>query len=467
MVFRALTSDRVAYHVSSLIQVSKIAQQDQNSALSADLCERALFTLGKVTLSSFRKKLQEGKARMNFLYPENRQFWLAGYSYIRTLISKGTYRTALEWTKLLMSISPSDEYGLINFVHALAIRAHEAQWFIDLCDDLSFNSSQWKGPMHEYVRQTVVLAKLQVKDISGARKALEDGISKLPWIYSSVFTILNLDAPRSIWGIVPRNGTEDLYTALYLQVTKDLWNNAPAISLLKEVANNVPRPDISSLPAPDKVTLNIARFAYLGNSPPMMALVPPPLLHTAPNFDFDPLPPPEETNVFSSPIQRLPWEVTRARARASAAAAAAAAATAAEAAEAAEVEPRAGDESIQEGNDESIQEGSDESVQESSDESVQEGRGLLRRILEMVWPGGGQSVEQRMVLGEWPAAAPDEDDEDDEEDEDDVDEEDEGDDFGDHGDLDYNDPVISPGQARTHDVEDDDDDLPPLEPMED
>ncbi len=51
-----------AYHVSSLIQVSKIAKQDQNSALAADLCERALYTFGRVTLSSFRKKL--GRVRL-------------------------------------------------------------------------------------------------------------------------------------------------------------------------------------------------------------------------------------------------------------------------------------------------------------------------------------------------------------------------------------------------------------------
>ena len=84
------------YHVSTLIQVTKVAKQDQNSALSAELCERALFTLGRVTLSSFRKKLEQGKARVDFRRPENRQFWLAGYHYLKTLIMKGTYRTALE-----------------------------------------------------------------------------------------------------------------------------------------------------------------------------------------------------------------------------------------------------------------------------------------------------------------------------------------------------------------------------------
>ncbi|KXJ86757.1 transcriptional repressor TCF25-domain-containing protein, partial [Microdochium bolleyi] len=71
------------YHVSTLIQVTKVAKQDQNLALATDLCERALFTFGRVSVSLFRKKLQEGKARLDFRRPENRQFWLAGYHYIR------------------------------------------------------------------------------------------------------------------------------------------------------------------------------------------------------------------------------------------------------------------------------------------------------------------------------------------------------------------------------------------------
>lgn len=297
---------RNPYHVSSLIQVSRIAKQDQNSALSADLCERALFTIGRVTLSTFRKRIEQGTARLSFECPENRQFWLAGYHYIKSLLQKGTYRTALEWTKLFISIAPEDEYGMMNWTHALAIRAHQAQWFIDLCTAGYFE--KWRLHMREYYKQTLVLAKLQLKDEKGAKDALLNGMEELPWLYSSLYSALNLDTPQGVWGVRPRDGNEELYTELYIHTTKDLWNNTQAITLLKTVGNLVKKVDAKSLPEARDVPLSIGRFVYLDNTPALMSLVPKSMLHATPNFDFDPLPPPKQLNVFSSEAQKLPWE---------------------------------------------------------------------------------------------------------------------------------------------------------------
>ncbi|KAF3358539.1 hypothetical protein VdG1_00099 [Verticillium dahliae VDG1] len=96
------------YHITTLLQVSKVATQDQNASLAAELIERALFTFGRVTTSAFRQKLAQGRARLDFKRPENREFWLAGYHYIKSLMRKGTFRTAFEWAKLLYSLNPND-----------------------------------------------------------------------------------------------------------------------------------------------------------------------------------------------------------------------------------------------------------------------------------------------------------------------------------------------------------------------
>jgi hypothetical protein len=295
------------YHVSSLIQVSKVAKQDQNSALSAELCERALFTFGRVTLSSFRKKLEEGKARIDFARPENRQFWLAGYNYIKTLIMKGTYRTALEWIKVFVGISPEDPYAFLNWAHVLAVRAHESQWLIDLCGtDILTDGTDQIG-MGDYIEQSMILAKLQQGDRTGAKAALIKGMQRLPWLYSGLFSVLNLDVPRSVWGVVPRGDDEALYTELYLHMAKDLWNNTQATALLVEAGQEADKTDISLLPEAASVSLGTARFIYLDNTPALMAKVPRGMLHCTPNFDFDPLPPPKDQNIFSSKNQELPW----------------------------------------------------------------------------------------------------------------------------------------------------------------
>lgn len=298
------------YHVSTLIQVSKVAKQDQNSALAAELCERALFTFGRITVSRFRKKLEEGKATMDFRRPENRQFWLAGYNYIKSLVMKGTYRTALEWAKLFLGISTHDPYGMINWIHPLAIRSHEARWFIELCDTHLLCAVDPEIPTAMYIRQTLVLAKLQLGDAVGAEASLIKGMEELPWLYGAIFSALNLDTPKSIWGVTPRDPEEELHTQLYIHMAKDLWNNAQATALLAKAGSLARKVDASTLPPPPFVTLNTARFIYLDNTPALMAVVPRNMLHAAPNFDFDPLPPAKEDNIFSSKSQELPWAAT-------------------------------------------------------------------------------------------------------------------------------------------------------------
>ncbi|KAI0508285.1 transcriptional repressor TCF25-domain-containing protein [Xylaria bambusicola] len=293
------------YHISTLIQVSKVAKQDQNSALSADLCERALFTFGRVALSGFRQKMEEGKARLDFRRPENRQFWLAGYHYLKNLAMKGTYRTALEWAKLLFSMDLNDPYGMIHFIHPMAIRAHESKWFIDFCDSEildNFDTAQ------DYVRQTLVLARLQQKDTAGAKALLIEGMERLPWLYSSLYKALNLDVPKAIWGMQPRDGHEELFVELYIYQTKSLWDNAQATGLLKEAAHEAKKPNFQTFGFPPVAGRNVARFVYLDNTPSLMGHVPGGLLSTTPNWEFDPIPPPKDENIFSYKSQQRPWE---------------------------------------------------------------------------------------------------------------------------------------------------------------
>ncbi|GAB1313512.1 hypothetical protein MFIFM68171_03722 [Madurella fahalii] len=305
---------RSPYHISSLIQVSKVARQDRNSALAADLIERALFTFGRATLSEFRKKLESGTARMDFARPENRQFYLAGYNLIQNLVLKATYRTALEWAKLFLSINHDDPYAMINWIHVLAIRAREAQWFIDFCNSSLFNTPQ--TTTYTYIRQTLPLAHLQLEDVATAKSTLIHGMETLPWLYCALFSALNLDTPRSLWAIQPRDQDEELHVQLYLHTAKDLWNTPQAIALLKEAGAEVPK--AGDLPAGPPVSLATARFVYLDNTPALMAAVPGPMLHASPNFDFDPLPPRRADNVFSSDTQKLPWSTTDDEAAASA-----------------------------------------------------------------------------------------------------------------------------------------------------
>ncbi|GAO13319.1 hypothetical protein UVI_02013320 [Ustilaginoidea virens] len=286
-------------------RLSSVAKQDQNMSLAAELCERALFTFGRVTTSAFRRDIEQGRARLDFRRPENRQFWLAGHHYLRSLIRKGTYRTALEWAKLLFALDPGDPYAMRHYIHFLALRAYESKWLVDFLQQLE---SLGSFPDMVYLRQSLVLAKLQTGEVESARELLKHGVQTVPWLYCALFQELNLDAPPSIWGISPACDTRTFWTKLYLHQAKDLWNNAQATKLLQDVTATLDRVDVSRLAQEDgAVDLGSVRLAYLEGHTSLLAAAPRHLLDGQPNYEFDPLPPAEEDNIFTGQGTRLPW----------------------------------------------------------------------------------------------------------------------------------------------------------------
>ncbi|KAK0759932.1 hypothetical protein N5P37_007008 [Trichoderma harzianum] len=297
------------YHVSTLLQVSSVAKQDQNMALAAELCERALFSFGRVAPSSFKQSLELGMARMDFRRPENRQFWLAGYHYIKSLVRKGTYRTALEWAKLFYSLDRSDPYAMRHLIHFLAIRAHESKWLLDFLNQLD---TEGRRDDTVYILQSRVLAMLQIGDEQQARQYLIEGMQRVPWLYCALFQALNVDTPPSVWGISCETEATEFWVKLYLYQSKDLWNIPQATRLLLDVAKSIDRVDAKSLPKDEHpIDLGVARMAYIDGQTSLLALVPRGMLEQQPNYEFDPLPPAEKDNIFTGEGCRLPWREQR------------------------------------------------------------------------------------------------------------------------------------------------------------
>jgi hypothetical protein len=187
----------------------------------------------------------------------------------------------------------------------MAIRAHESKWFIDFCDSEVLDSFD---TMQDYIRQTLVIARLQQKDTAGAKALLLEGMERLPWLYNSIYKALNLDVPKTIWGMQPRDDDEEFFVELYIHQTKSLWDNAQAASLLKEAAREAKKPNSQTFGSSPVVGRNAARFVYLDNTPSLMGHVPRDILSTSPNWEFDPLPPLLDENIFSYNSQKLPWE---------------------------------------------------------------------------------------------------------------------------------------------------------------
>ena len=289
--------------------MSKIAKDQSDHSLSSDLLERALFTFGRAASTLFNTKISQGKARLDFARPENRELWLAGYQYIKSLVMKGTYQTAFEWAKLLLSLDPEgDPYCMGRLmIHQLALRAHEHNWLLDFASSqISMNWSEdgKRSGASIHMSPSLAFAALQLRDGKKARELLSESMQTVPWLFTSLFKELNLDAPPSIWGIQPRTDAETLFTSIYIVQCKDLWNTPEATALLMEIAHTIPKPNIDSIRKAEnsEMTLDVVRFVYLDNNPSIMRLAPSALLHRSNNSDADPLPP--DTNVFSYEAQR-------------------------------------------------------------------------------------------------------------------------------------------------------------------
>lgn len=271
------------------MQVSEIAKHQGDHAVSGDLLERALFNIGRSVQSSFGSCLREGKARLDFDVKENREFWLAGWRYLINLGMKGTWKTAYEWAKVLLSLDPDDPYCISLTIDQIAIKAQEHEHFIQLCTHPTF-SDRWK--LLPNIHSSLALAYFQRGSAKESREHLRTAISRYPWIFCRLTQELNISpVPKSIWGAQAPNEAFELFTELYISRAKDIWNTPEVISLLMEVADSIDAPKPTA-EAP-LITLNVARHVILSDIPAVTTHLPRSFIANRISAS-DPLPPNED-----------------------------------------------------------------------------------------------------------------------------------------------------------------------------
>jgi hypothetical protein len=262
------------YHVATLLQVSEIAKQQGDHSVSADLLERALFTFGRSVHSTFGTNLREGLARLDFIVQENREFWLTAWRYISNLCRRGTWRSAYEWAKLLLSLDQdNDPYGITLLIDQLAIRSSSHEHFIKLCESQKFRALWFESRPNLQI--SLALAYFKAGKQEECRAQLEHCISKYAWMFARLFKDLNIDhIPKSIWGSQPETEYQSLICELYVSRAKDLWNSPEVLSLLKDTAGlDLPRAE-TDLNTRSVIGESEARHAFLLEDPSLIALLP-------------------------------------------------------------------------------------------------------------------------------------------------------------------------------------------------
>lgn len=292
------------YHVATLLQVSEIAKHQGDHSVSGDLLERALYTFGKSVHSSFPGSVRTGNARLAFSKPANRELFLAIWRYIKNLEMRGTWRTAFEWSKILLQFEPvNDPFGVTLMIDQLALRGRQHSKFIELCSNDAFGSAWSHLPN---IQISLALAHLRNGKPREARQQLASAIHHYPYILSALASALDISPlPKSLWAKLPSTDAEKLYTQLYLTRAKDLWTTPEATSLLVEVAETLGHypQSPSTLPTPKlEISLEEARHIMLLEIPHLIALLPRRFTNM-PTSSSDVLPPPDSESDF---VRRAP-----------------------------------------------------------------------------------------------------------------------------------------------------------------
>ena len=223
---------------------------------------------------------------MDFNIKENREMWLVVWRYIRNLGQKGTWKTAYEWAKLMLSLDPKDPYCMNLVIDHLAIRGREYHHFASLCEHPTFKS-RWES--FPSIQCSLALAYFHLGKPKESREQLRFAMTKFPWIFCRLTQDLKIEpVPKSIWGVLPPSKADELFCEIYMNRSKDIWNTPEIISLLVEVADSIDTPkDVMS---PPEITLDIARHVVLSDIREATVFLPHTFL-SLPLSASDPLPP--------------------------------------------------------------------------------------------------------------------------------------------------------------------------------
>ncbi len=203
---------------------------------------------------------------------------------------RGTWRTAYEWAKLLLSLDPEgDPYQIGLLIDQFALRSRQGGHFLELARHPIFKES-WKSAPN--IEISKALAEYKLGRAKDCRASLSTAIQTFPWVFERLFHELSIvHVPKSIWGTQAMTTVDKLLSELYVRRAKDLWNTPEAISLLVEVAESTSSEtrERTGIITRD-ITLDEARHILLSDIPELISFIPRKFT-TMETSSSDPLPP--------------------------------------------------------------------------------------------------------------------------------------------------------------------------------
>lgn len=296
------------WHIDTLLQLSAVSRYQGDLGQASDFIDRALFAMERSAASTFVSGLTShtGPPICDFLRAENRAFWLAVHRNIDLYGRKGTWRTALEWCKLLFALDTSDPHGILLWVDFLAIKSRQERWLLEFTDVLQelYGILSWSIGL-SYARALA----LRVVDTTQADQALASAMIRHPHAAILLADKLQVDVPADVVRSFPMHGAysstqpalNELLAHLYVHRSLSVWKEANTLAWFRMVSTQT----WQSLDAtayreslPENATrMGLYRHLVVADLPEaqqrqLLRYVPPEIRNPPGGIDtFDPLPP--------------------------------------------------------------------------------------------------------------------------------------------------------------------------------
>jgi len=308
-------------HIDSMLQLAEICKMGEDSAMAAELIERTLYALE----SSFHPcfNLASGTCHLEYRRQENRSFFIGLFRHINYVASRACYRTALELTKILLSLDPGeDPLAAILMVDFYALRAREYNWMVQLHAvwDKHRNLSQLPNISYSLALSTFQLSLTDSAQAAAADKLLQDALINFPDVLLPLLDKCSIE-PDSRVAVHPyfldsRNTPAALLTlsTLYVERTHHCWKEPEVLPWLErnctQVLKTIDEKGEDVLKSIEYrrtryqgIPRNIHRHVLISEISAAVSQLPPSVNHAA-VMSWDPLPPANSINTYVAPSRQ-------------------------------------------------------------------------------------------------------------------------------------------------------------------
>lgn len=299
------------WHIDTLLQLAAVSRYQGDLGQVSDFIDRALFAFERSALATFVSGLtsSSGPPMCDFFRAENRAFWLAVHRNIDLFGRRGTWRTALEWCKLLYALDTTDPHGILLWTDFLAIKAKQPDWLLAVVDGL--DTMRESGSVLDWSVGLSFARALAMRLCNSEKKdaALADAIARHPRAAILLAQKLDVCLPEEVVQAFPMRETythfdpafDELLAHLYVHRSHSLWKEAGPLAWFRDVVTNnllsahkVPGAKTQA----DQVTrMGVYRHLVVADLPEalqqqLMRYMPPDVRNPPGGIDtFDPLPP--------------------------------------------------------------------------------------------------------------------------------------------------------------------------------